>query len=218
MTSSATGRRYGGRSPAERLAERRARLLAAGLELFGTRGYAATTIEALCSSATVAPRYLYEQFPDREALLRAVYDEVLGHVRHEILTANHAAPAEMLPRMRAGVGALVGAMLCDERRARIVYFEVIGVSPALEAHRRAMLHAFRDVVIAEAQELIAAGELPDRGDLSLTAMALIGAANELLQDWLASDDRPPVEALVDTLVDVYAATLTGPPPRAGAVD
>ena len=47
-------RGYGGRSAAERRAERRERLLAAGLELFGTRGYAATSIERLCAAASVS--------------------------------------------------------------------------------------------------------------------------------------------------------------------
>src|SRR3954468_8883804 len=40
---------YGGRSAADRRAERRERLLAAGLELIGNDGYAATSIEKLCA-------------------------------------------------------------------------------------------------------------------------------------------------------------------------
>jgi len=68
------GQRYGGRTADERRAERRERLLDAGLELFGTQGYANTSIEALCSATRLNPRYFYESLKTREELLRAVYD------------------------------------------------------------------------------------------------------------------------------------------------
>ncbi|MGZ6827110.1 MAG: TetR/AcrR family transcriptional regulator, partial [Mycobacteriales bacterium] len=69
------GRVYGGRSEEERRADRRARLVAAGLELFGTEGWAGATIERLCAGAGVATRSFYEEFSSREALLRAVYED-----------------------------------------------------------------------------------------------------------------------------------------------
>ena len=53
MTQATTGRPYGGRSPEERRADRRRRLLDAALDRFGTTGYASTSITELCSSAGV---------------------------------------------------------------------------------------------------------------------------------------------------------------------
>ncbi len=70
------GRTYRGRSPEERRAERRERLLEAGLKLFGGEGYAATSIERLCAHARVTARHFYEEFPTREALLLAVFDRM----------------------------------------------------------------------------------------------------------------------------------------------
>ncbi len=58
-------RRYGGKTTTERRAERRERLLDAGLALFGTQGFATVTIEALCAEAGLNPRYFYEQFSRR---------------------------------------------------------------------------------------------------------------------------------------------------------
>src|SRR5690242_4478130 len=87
------GRVYGGRSERERRADRRARLLAAGLDLFGTDGWTATTIEKLCTAAGVATRSFYEEFASREALLLAVFEDVLAGV-----------VAEVTPRVVAGGG------------------------------------------------------------------------------------------------------------------
>src|ERR687894_2513842 len=96
----ASGRRYGGRAAEERRAERRRRLLDAATELFGTRGYAATTIEALYTEARLAPRHFYEQFPGREQLLRAVYDETIEHVAAAVADARETAPPDVEGRVR----------------------------------------------------------------------------------------------------------------------
>jgi AcrR family transcriptional regulator len=74
MPATTGERRYGGKTATERRDERRERLLDAGLELFGTDGFAAVTIEALCAEAGLNPRYFYEQFATREELLGAVYE------------------------------------------------------------------------------------------------------------------------------------------------
>jgi AcrR family transcriptional regulator len=54
-----SGRSYGGESANDRLARRRRQLLDAGLELFGTTGYRATTVRQLCREARVSDRYFY---------------------------------------------------------------------------------------------------------------------------------------------------------------
>ena len=46
-TAPAARRDYGGRTATQRRAERRQRLMTAALELFGTEGYPATSIERL---------------------------------------------------------------------------------------------------------------------------------------------------------------------------
>ena len=66
-----SGRTYGGESADDRLTRRRRQLLDAGLELFGTAGYRATTVRQLCREAKVSDRYFYEQFDSTEDLLLA---------------------------------------------------------------------------------------------------------------------------------------------------
>jgi AcrR family transcriptional regulator len=171
----ATQRRYGGKTAEERQAERRARLLVAGFELFGTRGYAATTIPAICTEAGLATRYFYEHFDSREDLFLALYDDLAGRVREAVETAVTAAPRDVTELTEAGVDAALRAY-DDERVARIVLLEITRVSDRAEEHRRAALGAFA----ALSEEAIrAATGLPKRR-ARVVAIALVGAIAELL--------------------------------------
>lgn len=49
--------------------------------------------------------------------------------------------------------------------------------------------------------LAPAGRLPQR-NYSLTAVALVGATDGLLIDWLSSDPRPPRDAVIEGLVEI----------------
>jgi AcrR family transcriptional regulator len=207
-----TGQRYGGRTAQERQAERRTRLLDAGLELFGTRGYASTSIEALCSATRLNPRYFYESFATREALLRAVYDRHMEHLAATVTAALADAPLDPRERVEVGLRAFVETQLADPRNARITYLEIVGVSLELERHRRGILRGFASLLEHEADRLAAAGLLPAR-DRRLTALALGGAIDGLLADAHTDEhERPATEAIIATLVDLVVAAFTAPDP------
>lgn len=201
-----TQRRYGGRTADQRRAARHERLLDAGLELFGTIGYAATTIEAICSEASLNARYFYEQFRRREDLLGAVYARqvwgVLAAVRAAIAGANQ--PEQ---RLEAGLRAFVQTMLADERGARVVYLEIIGVSAAREEERRRVRRDYVELLDDEIGRLNRLASLTDEERRAI-GVALVGAMDGLVADWLAGDRDRPVSAIVDTLLAVFGPTLT----------
>lgn len=186
--------------------ERRARLLDAGLELFGTAGYAATTIEQICAAARLHPRYFYEQFDGRDALLRAVYDRHVDAVLQRVAAAVAQAPPEPRRRLSAGLTVFVDATLADERAARVNYFEMVGVSAELEGRRREVLRTYADLIASQAAAL-----RPDATqapvDPRLAAMALVGATDGLIIDWLSHEPRGPREAIVATLTAIFAPAV-----------
>ena len=195
------GRRYGGRTTEQRRAQRRERLLDAALDLFGTHGYASTTIEAICAACQLGPRYFYEQFESREELLMATYDRHMAAVTEAVRASVAEAPLDPLARLEAGLRAFVDAQLADERGAQINYFEIVGVSPRLERRRRDMLRFYASFVEAEIGALVQAGRLPER-DYRLTAVALVGATDGLLIDWLSTDPRPDREPVLRELLAI----------------
>jgi AcrR family transcriptional regulator len=206
VTGALGGRRYAGRSSPERRAERRARLLSAALELFGTVGWAGGTVERLCREAGVATRSFYEEFDSREELLLTVYADVLDGARSAVGAALAAAPLTLPGRVEAGLAGYVGFLSRDPRRARVAHVEVRAAGRTLETQRRAAVTGFAALIEREGMLLAAAGERRlDAG--SLTALALAGAVNELVVGWATTEPHPPVEPLVAELVRVFLAVL-----------
>ncbi len=132
-------RNYRGQSVDDRRRERRARFLDSALQLFGTQGFAATSIPAVCKHAALSSRQFYEAFTDREDLLRALYDEIQDATMATVSDAVVAAldrQGTLDEVLDAGVIAFVTYYNDEPERIRISFVEVIGVSPAFEAYRR----------------------------------------------------------------------------------
>jgi AcrR family transcriptional regulator len=198
---------YAGVPAEERRHERRERLLAAGLRHFGTIGYAASTIPGLCAAARVTARHFYEAFPGREALFVCVYDRVIERTRAAVLAAAAQAPADPAAQIRAGVAAFVHSYVDDPRHVRIACIECVGISPAVEAHRRSVMHMFARIIEERAEALSLAGQVPAR-DHSLGSLALAGATNELLVEWAARTVKPAAATIIDELVRLYLGAIT----------
>lgn len=196
------GRVYGGRSEPERRADRRARLLAAALELFGTEGWASTTIERICATASVATRSFYEEFASREAALLAVYQGVMTGVIGEVVPRVAALRGSPEDQIREGLTGYVAYVTEDPRRARVAHHEV-RLAGALEHHRRATMRRFADLIVQQ-------GRLPEPGG-HILGLALAGAVSEVLVDWVAqAEPRPATGPLVDVLVELFAGAIVPP--------
>jgi AcrR family transcriptional regulator len=203
-------RSYGGRSAQERRAERRERLLAAGLELFGTRGYAATSIERLCATASVSTRNFYEEFTGREELLTALHTSINERAAEALATAYAGAAGDGLgTRVERAVRAFVTVTASDPRWARIAFVEVIGVSAGLEQHRFRWRGQWEDALTTMAREAVERGEAIDR-DYRLTMIAIIGAVNNLVHHWSARDQDIPLDDIIDELTHLILAAVTTP--------
>jgi AcrR family transcriptional regulator len=206
-------RRYAGQSAEQRRADRQRRLLDAGLELFGTRGFRVTTVTDLCRTAGVAPIHFYEEYSGREALLEAVYDEIMDTTRDDVDVALDECPVDFRARSRAGLDAFCHSMLDDPRRARVQCVEMVGVSPAMEARRHQGLVAYAELTVdsfflarPEADREPTPDDIATMPALRTMAIALVGGVNEAIVDWLTEPDPQPIAALIDALTDVYIAT------------
>jgi AcrR family transcriptional regulator len=199
-------RPYGGRSVAERRASRRERLLAAGLELFGTLGFAKTTIPMLCNASGVTARHFYEEFPSREVLLRAIFDDLAESTHNIVRDSLRATDRPVRERLMASNRAYYTFLTVDPRRARIYAIECLGVSPELEAHRREVRE--RSVrQLTRAQQWHESPEVSTDLDSRLVALGLADAAVALLAEWVLAEGKPSVEKLAETLTMFWMRTL-----------
>lgn len=181
-----TKRGYRGLSADELRRQRQQRLIAAGTELFGARGYAATPIEAVCSLAKVSTRHFYEQFEGRESILHAVYDALVVDVEAIMQRALTDNDSRLTQRVAGSVESLVYFLLEDPRRGRILCIEAVGVSAVMEKKRRKTTHTLADTMQRYADLMAESRLLPER-DYRLPGIALVGMFNELVAEWLTED-------------------------------
>jgi len=201
--SNAAPRRYRGLSVAERSAQRRERLLEAGLELFGTQGYAGSSIRAISAAASLNSRYFYESFSSREDLLYHVYQQAVHDLASAVIEATAQAHS-VGEQARAGLRASWDVLTSDRRKARVIALEVVGVSERLERMRRQNRHAFADILVRNAMAFVGE-DVQLRMDPVLTARALMGASMEVLVDWIHGDLTASSDEIVEHLTNMYTA-------------
>jgi AcrR family transcriptional regulator len=217
VTTAAT-RRYRGLTADERKADRRARLLAAGLERYGTAGYAGASVERICATAGLSTRQFYDEFGNRDELLVALYDDVNDRAGAAVAAAIEAATADGADLRRLldrGLAAYVATTAADPRWAQVAYVTIVGVNAEIEAHREARRAAWADLLAGLAADLADRGLVPAR-DYRLTMRAFIGAVNELVQDWCRTEPRPPMGEVTGTLAHLLHSAVTAPPDPAPA--
>lgn len=199
-------RMYAGLSADERSTRRRQQLLAAGLEVFAERGWSGATVQDVCRTAGLSPRYFYELFDGREALFVAVTSEIAERVQDTVRTTLASAGSDPEQRARAVLAALARFFTADARVVRVALTESLATD-RLRAHRRALLE---DFAAAAARLMRSLRATPARGAearrrLELSATLLTGGMVEALIAWEGQGAELPTDLLVDHLTDLYVA-------------
>ncbi|MEZ0052278.1 AcrR family transcriptional regulator [Mycobacterium sp. MAA66] len=205
MRDAAT-RTWRGVSADERRIDRRKRLIAAGLEVIGTQGWARTTVREVCTEAALTPRYFYEAFPDREALLLAVFDHIAEQGTRIVIEAfSEDTPNRVRAKARAAIAAFFEWLTDDPRIGRVLLLEA--VSDERLQQRRQQLMLSGSTVLAD----LATGHLNtqqlDRTDVELSALALVGAEAELATAYLAGRIDISRERLIDHITELHLALV-----------
>lgn len=199
-----TGRTYGGVSPAQRTSERRARLLEAGLALYGTQGFAATSIDAVCAEAGLTKRYFYESFGSAEELLAAVYLDATARVQRQVAEAILGAGDDLQERAAAGVAAYFHVIDDDRRTANVILSELLPLAgSARDAIRGAT--ASWTALVATALD----GRRYRGHDTRLVAAAVWALLAGSAIRWALDDYAEPVEELIALTNDVVSDVLAG---------
>jgi AcrR family transcriptional regulator len=187
--------------------------MAAGLELFGTLGYARTSVRGVSAAAGLNSRYFYESFASREDLLYAVYQRIVTDIFTRAAEAT-ARETTLEDQARAGLRAAWTAVTEDRRKARVVALEVVGVSERLERLRQETRQALAQLTADNALSLAGQG-ITLRLDPVLTARFLMGGVVEVLLEWINGDLNASAEEVVEHFTALFtaaaAATVAGGP-------
>jgi AcrR family transcriptional regulator len=175
----------------------------AGLELFGTLGYANTSVRAISAAAALNSRYFYESYRSREDLLYALYQRIVTGIFTRAAEAT-ARETTLEEQARAGLRAAWTAVTEDRRKARIVAVEVVGVSERLERLRQETRQALAQLTADNAMSLAGQG-ITLRLDPVLTARFLMGGVVEVLLEWINGDLDASADEVVEHFTALFAA-------------
>jgi AcrR family transcriptional regulator len=201
-------RDYDGKTAAERVIQRREKLIDAGFDLFGEHGFAGTSIRAILRQAGLIDRYWAENFADLDSLLAAVYDQLID----EEVAACRAAIDKTSggsEGSRAMITTIADFLQGNPHRSRIHLCEVLSGGPVSREQRRKGFYRLAQLVA----DLLPATPCDDSQQRLMLGVGVVAAADEYLRAWLyyqESITRDDVIDLVMLVFDSVAARLTLP--------
>lgn len=198
-------RRYRGQGGDERRAERRQRLITAGLQVFGRVGFHEATVRLICAEAGLSERYFYESFANSEELLCAVYEQHMALQQARIVQAVARAAPAPLAMAEAGLRAFLELARENPAGARVQFLEVLGVSPRVDRLYRKSIENFAQLLRSWSRQLVPAG-FAGPHDEDMLAIGLVGAAVGVAGRWLLSGFAQPQEVMLQTLLTIFRGT------------
>ena len=202
-------------------------MLAAGLELFGTKGYASTTVDEVARRAHVSTRNFYEEFENRLDLLVAVGERIAAEAFAALTTmqipvahtgdgsadgTRNGSGAAAAARFRGRMAALVHTLVDDPRVARVAFVETLAIDPVDGSKRHDTLRIFPEWIGTFLRDHLDGLGIPPGRQRAL-ATGAFGACYERISDWVRSPDaRDPagVDDLVDDVVELATVILRLP--------
>ncbi|CDP84797.1 TetR family transcriptional regulator [Mycolicibacterium farcinogenes] len=202
MSASGASRVYGGVTAEQRIAERRRKLIEAGMNLFGSGDSSSVRVKDVVVEASLTERYFYESFSDLGALFDAVLEATMDVIERDVEASIRDAPDDGLSRVSAGLRTSVEVLAADPRMIRIVFVEALGKGGRAGSRRH-------EILVRAAQNFFRwSGEgIGDLGsgpvESRMKAFAMSGAASELLISWAEGLLNVSPDELADFLVGLY---------------
>ncbi len=192
----AGGRTYGGLSPAQRTAQRRQQFLEAGLEMFGTVGFRASTVRSICKQAKLTDRYFYECCGSLESLLMAVYEQCMTNLARQIIDVivrtyeTEGAEAAM----RAGLDTYFEA-LEEPRVARICMSELEGISEEVNDLYNRYIQSFARILNEMARHVFPDWQISE-DERNVIGISLVGALRQSATYWTQTNYESDRDTMV----------------------
>ena len=195
-------RPYRGIEAADRQAERRSRLLDAGLDILGSNtDLSELTVRGICRQAGVTARYFYESFNDKDDFIAAVFDWVIAGLTATTQAAVAAVPPK--EQHRAAMANIVRTIADDQRIGRLVFSSHLA-HPVLARKRvegsGLLARLYRQDVGSALR--VQAGERS-----KATAQFAVGGVGITISSWLAGDLKLTPDQLVDQLAAILDALI-----------
>jgi AcrR family transcriptional regulator len=199
-------RRYGGVLPEERQRLRRAKLIEGALEVFGTKGFHATTVREVCVAAHLTERYFYESFKTLPQLFLATYSELREQLMNLTLAALAQSEPTPLGMLEPAMRVFLEFIRDDPRRGRIMLVDSFAVNDEVAAMSGATARDYSSMM-RQHLHLLIPKERQDEVSLDLLADGMIGLNVLLAARWMQDGFAEPIDKVVFTNLLPYHGLL-----------
>jgi AcrR family transcriptional regulator len=127
-------------------------VIKAAIQLFGSKGYNATSVEEIAAEAGIDEGALLREFADKQDCLLQAWDEIAADYTQVVLSVYNRHDT-WLDGLRAAAYASVEYIEQNPLRVRVGAIEVFSAGPAAQARRDLFLQTQVDLVHAARHEL-----------------------------------------------------------------
>ena len=202
-----TGRRYGGIDSEERQRQRKTKLIAAGLAVFGEQGYHQSTVRDVCKQAALTSRYFYESFDSMEALFRSVYVAVNRELMQTTIMTLAATAPEPEKLSEAALRTFLEFIRQDPHRARVALIDAMNVGESMNLLADKASQDFAHLIAGFMSHMFPKLEAEGRIDFKMLANGLVGANTRIATQWVSTGCQAPLEFVLHNTLTLFRAGI-----------
>lgn len=169
---------------------RRAQILESALQVFSERGYHGASVSDLVAAAGVARGTFYLYFDGKDAVFRELLDELLQHLRSNVVGVDMSPGARPFEEQLVETVARILRTVENNRAlTRIIFREAVGLDAAVDAR----MHAFYDSLtgfVGAALELGARLGVVRALDVDVVATCILGSLRGVVERYVVDADGP----------------------------
>jgi AcrR family transcriptional regulator len=173
----------------------RKKILEAGLELFGERGYEATSISEIGERAEIAKSVLYHYFPSKGALFRAIIETETRELLERVAAAVPDDPDA--PRLKAGVDTYLEFLAARPATWRLFLRDAPNDPPLRAVHE--------DLARERTAALTTLLATPDKRAQQSLHVDLVATGIRAFAAWWYEHQDVPRQSISNAILDFAAA-------------
>jgi len=182
------------------------RLLLAALDAFAQKGYFATTTREISQGAGMSPAAVYVHYPSKSDMLAEIcrrgHAEILGDLEDAL-----QEPGTPTERVRRFVSVFAAFHARRSTLGRVIQYELRGLDPEQFREIAQIRQRFEDLIRAELEAGIAAGEFAVE-DVESTGVAILSLCIDVARWHGALRDRLSPDELGTLYADLVAKMIS----------
>jgi AcrR family transcriptional regulator len=206
-TPGTIGRRYGGVDPEERQRQRKAKLIDAGLAVFGEQGYHQSTVRDVCRQAQLTSRYFYENFDSMEGLFKAVYTTVSRELMQTTVMTLAGCQPEPEKLAEAALRNFLDFIRQDPHRARVMLIDALNVGEGMNLLADKASRDFAHLIAGFMTQMFPKLERSGQLNFHMLANGLVGANTRIATQWVAERCKMPLDDVLTNVLAVFRACI-----------